>query len=295
MKSIVITGARGRIACTIESVISQLCGKVIRVSRTSGEGYFSYEDAFDGDVFREASVILHAAWSSVPATSQSHPGIEWRNDLPLLTKILKGPKPHATSKPLFVFLSSAGSVYGNAPGRPSLEEDMLAPIGWYGRGKAAAESLCRDFAKEFKIPMLILRVSNPYGLASQPNRPQGLIAAALQAAKSGTSLKVWGDGSASKDFLHIEDFGAAIVLAINGRMTGTYNVGYGSSHQVRYVLNTVERIVGKRLSLDYISAPPWDVTDSRVNCDAFRSNSGWKPTIDLEAGVRMCIDSQSES
>jgi UDP-glucose 4-epimerase len=295
MKTIVVTGARGRIACAVNSVMSQMNGNVIRVSRTSGDEYVSYEDAFEGDVFCEASVILHTAWSSVPATSESHPGIEWRNDLPLLTKILNSLKPHATSKPLFVFLSSAGSVYGNAPGRASLEEDKLDPIGWYGRGKAAAESLCRDFAKEFQIPMLILRVSNPYGLSSQPNRPQGLIAAALYAAKYGTALKVWGDGSASKDFLHTEDFGAALVLAINGRMTGTYNVGYGSSHLVRNVLNTVERIIGKRLSLDYISAPSWDVTDSRVNCNAFRSNSGWKPTIDLEAGVRMCIDSQSES
>jgi UDP-glucose 4-epimerase len=295
MSSIVITGARGRIAHSIGPTLDQSCGKVVRVSRTSGDECLSYEDAFDGDIFSEASVILHAAWSSVPSTSETHPGIEWRNDLPLLTRIFNSTKHLAKSKPLVVFISSAGTVYGNAPGRASVESDKLAPIGWYGRGKVAAESLCMDFAKEFQIPLLMLRVSNPYGLSSQHNRPQGLIAAAMQAARSGEPLKVWGDGSAMKDFLHIKDFGLALVSAINGRMTGTYNVGYGRSHQVSHVLNTVERVVGKSLSLDYSPPPLWDVTDSRVNCDAFRSASQWRPTVDLELGIRLCEESEHDA
>jgi len=289
MSSIVITGARGRIAESICTNLEQECGELIRVSRTSGDGCLSHEDAFDGDVFREASVILHAAWSSVPATSESHPGIEWRNDLPFLVRILDSLKDCSKNKPLFVLLSSAGTVYGNAPGRASLEKDETRPIGWYGRGKVAAETLCNYYSEAFGIPLLILRISNPYGLSSHSNRPQGLISSALQSAKSGNPLRVWGDGSARKDFLHCSDLGHALSTAINSRMTGVFNVGYGSSHQVRDVLKIVEQIVGKNLNLDFTLAPHWDVTDSRVCCDSFFAATGWRPSIELEKGVSMCL------
>lgn len=295
MNRIVVTGARGRIAHSVSSTLAQQCGELVRVSRTSGEGCLSHEDAFDSDVYRQSSVILHAAWSSVPAISESHPGIEWKNDLPFLVRILDSLKEGGDNKPLFVLLSSAGTVYGNAPSRQSLEGDKTNPIGWYGRGKLAAEEVCGHFSEVFGIPLLILRITNPYGLLSHPNRPQGLISAALQAAKSGTPLKVWGDGSAMKDFVHCKDLSEALARAINSRITGVYNVGYGRSHQVRNVLKTIEQILGRKLLMEYTPAPKWDVTDSRVNCEAFRSVTGWSPCIDLETGVRMCVDSDSKS
>ena len=288
---LVITGARGRIARSIVELLGKDCPEIVRVSRTSGEGCLSHEDAFDSDVFGNSSVILHAAWSSVPATSESHPGIEWRNDLPFLARILESLKDCGDEKPLFVLLSSAGTVYGNATGRPSLESDPPGPIGWYGRGKVAAETLCRHFADAYGIPLLILRVSNPYGLLSQHNRPQGLISAALHAARGGMPLKVWGDGSALKDFLHCRDLAKALSLAFRARLTGVYNIGYGKSHRVLEVLEMVERAIGRKLDLDFIPAPRWDVTDSRVDCESFFSAVNWRPSIDLETGVRKCVES----
>ena len=292
MGSIVITGAKGRIAAAISSTIEQKCGEIISVSRASGEGHLSHEDAFNGDVFKRASVILHCAWSSVPATSESHPGIEWQNDLPLLVRILNTLKDGGEHKPLFIFLSSAGTVYGNSPGRANIEVDISRPIGWYGRGKVAAETLCDHFAKDFGIPLLILRISNPYGFAIRPNRPQGIISVALEAAKSGNTLRIWGDGSAKKDFLHCKDLADALALAINRRITGVFNLGYGFSHQVNDVLKIVERMTGKTLDVNFTPAPTWDVSDSRVNCDAFRAATEWRPSIDLEKGVHLCVETQ---
>lgn len=291
MNLMVITGSGGRIARSITPILLQDNCEVVKVSRTAGEGFISNEDAFEGDVFSGASVILHAAWSSVPATSEYHPGIEWKNDLPFLAKILEALKDCGDKKPLFVLLSSAGTVYGNAPGRPSLESDAPGPIGWYGRGKVAAETLCHHFAEAYGIPLLILRVSNPYGLLSKQNRPQGLISAALHAARIGMPLKVWGDGSATKDFLHCTDLASALSFAINKRLEGVFNVGYGESHRVSEVLDLVEKSAGQTLSRDFISPPAWDVTDSRINCNAFCMATGWKPTIDLEQGIKMCVDS----
>ncbi len=290
-ESIIITGARGRIAQSISKIVEDNFRNIVKISRTSGDGYISHNDAVESDLFKGASVIIHTAWSSVPLISETHPGIEWKNDLPYLAEVLNIIKDTSKPKPLFIFLSSAGTVYGNALGRASLESDTTNPIGWYGRGKVAAEKLCSHFADAFEIPLLILRVSNPYGFQLTCNKPQGLIAATLRAAKTGSLLKVWGDGSALKDFIHYQDFANAICLAINLKLTGLYNLGYGKSYKVNDVFSIIQEITKKKLLLDFEFKPSWDVTDSRINCDSLFDHTQWRANIDLVDGIQLCINS----
>lgn len=240
-----MTGARGRISRSISQSLENQCGPIIWISRTSGEGCISYEEAFEKNIFVDASAILHTTWSTEPATSESQPGIEWQSDLPLLAGILKSLKTTTHSKPRFILLSSGGTVYGNAISRSSIESDSPCPVGWYCRAKVAAESLCEHFLSSLGIPLLILRVSNPYGIISKSNRPQGLISAALESAKHNIPLKIWGDGSAIKDFLHCNDLADTICIAIKKPLTGIYNLGYGSSHRVKHVLNIIEKVIEK--------------------------------------------------
>lgn len=269
------------------------CGEVVRVSRTASDDCLSYEDAFDGDVFTRASVIVHCAWSSVPSLSENHPGMEWRNDLPLLSKVLAGLRG-LNDPPLFVFLSSAGTVYGNATDRPSEEDSPLNPIGWYGRAKVAAEELCRHFQAASKIPMLILRVSNPYGMTASAHRPQGIVAAAIHALASGEPLTVWGDGSAEKDYLHIADLRMAMVAMIRRRLTGCYNVCRGKSHTVADVLARISALAGRTLPVRHVDGPAWDVVTSRVSGSKLRRAIGWEATIPLDEGIQRCMAGISE-
>ncbi len=288
-----LTGSRGRLARALAPSLASACGDVVRVSRTAADDCLSYEDAFDGDVFTRASVIVHCAWSSVPSLSENHPGMEWRNDLPLLSKVLAGLRGHK-EPPLFVFLSSAGTVYGNSTDRPSDEDSPLNPIGWYGRAKVAAEELCRHFHATSEIPMLILRVSNPYGMTTSAHRPQGIVAAAIHALASGEPLTVWGDGSAEKDYLHIDDLRAAIVAVVQRRLTGCYNVCRGKSHTVADVLNRISTLAGRPLPVRHVDGPAWDVVTSRVSGLKLRHAIGWEATIPLNEGIQRCMSCFSE-
>jgi UDP-glucose 4-epimerase len=283
-KPIVITGARGRLAQALAPVLADRCGEVVQVSRTGDNSCLCYEDAFEGDVFSSASVIIHSAWSTVPSLSESHPGLEWRNDLPLLSRLLDSLN-HLKEKPTFVFISSAGTVYGNALGDPSQEDSPLLPIGWYGRGKVAAEALCRHFEESFKIPFLTLRVSNPYGMSTKAHRPQGILAAAKHAMESGQPLTVWGDGSAQKDYLHIDDFCDAMVTVINQKLMGVYNLCHGSSHSISEVLAKIALVVGQPVPLRYTEGPSWDVTHSRVSGMKLQSATGWNAKVFLDEGI----------
>jgi UDP-glucose 4-epimerase len=288
---IVVTGARGRISQAILPALRSEFHEVIAVSRTSGSDYISYEDAIDGDIFTSASVIVHGGWSTVPILSESHPGIEWRQDLPLLSVLLESISKLSSKAPRFIFLSSAGTVYGPAINNPSKETDQPAPIGWYGRAKVAAESLMFDFASSRKLDCLSLRISNPYGIGNYYNRPQGIISAVLRAAKKNEAVKIWGDGSALKDYIHIEDLIEGMIRVIKGNDTGILNLCSGESHSVLDIISTIEVETGTRVPLEFSPAPNWDVRYSRVCSNLFRQKNGWKPSITLTQGIRKCLES----
>ena len=284
---IFITGGRGRLASLLAGYFRGGAFETTLFSRTPGDGLHPLADLLQGEVVGQAACVVHLAWSTLPAVAERNPGLSQREDLPLLEGLLTRIGAQAPQRrPLFVFFSSGGAVYGNAPGRPSREDDPCRPIGEYGRAKLAAERLIIEHATRLGIPATILRVSNPYGYAVPPERQQGLIPHAIRCARSGQPLARWGDGSARKDFLHCSDLLAALELVVARRLSGTFNLAAGESHTVSEVLGLVERITGRRIALAPAPAPAWDVHDSLLDCSKFRTATGWQPRIPLAEGIR---------
>jgi UDP-glucose 4-epimerase len=232
-----------------------------------------------------AGALLHLAWSTLPATSEQSPGQEEREDLPRLEKLL-AMLASLPTRPHFVFFSSGGTVYGNAPGRPNTEDDPCHPIGRYGRAKVAAEEMIRAAAAKHDLPCAILRISNPYGYPVPSGRVQGIIPHAIRAATEGRTLTLWGDGHARKDFIHYTDFLAALRRVLASRLTGTFNLGAGESHSVTEILDLVARHTGRKIATTTTPAPSWDVQDSRLDISRFKAATGWSPRTSLDEGIR---------
>jgi UDP-glucose 4-epimerase len=231
--------------------------------------------------------VLHLAWSSLPATSEQHPGIEQREDLPQLENLLGALAAcPQSSRPHLVFFSSGGTVYGNAPERPNREEDACRPVGRYGQAKLEAERLILRHAAGAGLGCTLLRISNPYGYPVPKSRAQGLIPHALRCAMEGQPLTLWGDGSARKDFLYYTDFLSALEAVLVQRPAGVFNLGAGESHRVDEVIRTVEAEVGRPVALQPVPAPGWDVHDSRLDNARLRAATGWSPQVILADGIR---------
>jgi UDP-glucose 4-epimerase len=287
MQRIAVTGGRGRLASLIADYLAPPSHRLMLFSRTPGQGFRALDDLARPEVLAETDVILHLAWSSLPATSEQTPGIEQNHDLPYLGNMLDtlARAPGAQSRH-FVFFSSGGTVYGNAPGRPNIESDPCTPIGRYGRAKREAELIVERFAREHALPCTILRIANPYGYPVPKSRAQGLIPHALRCATEGQPLSLWGDGTARKDFLYYTDFLSGLAAVLQQRLTGTFNLGAGESHQVREVLDLIENQTGTAINLCFTPAPAWDVHDSRLDCTRLATVSGWRPLVSLEEGIR---------
>ncbi|MCF7689145.1 MAG: NAD-dependent epimerase/dehydratase family protein [Cephaloticoccus sp.] len=286
-QTISMTGGRGRLASLVSDHFRAPAYNVKPYSRTAGPGFTALESLLEPDVLATAGTIFHLAWSSLPATSEKHPGIEQTHDLPFLDRLLTALATNPeTRKTRLVFFSTGGAVYGNAPGRANHEGDPCHPIGAYGRFKLAAEQMINERAPRDGLTCTVLRISNPYGYPVPPSRAQGLIPHALRCSVSNQPFNLWGDGTTRKDFLYYTDFLSALELVMAAHLTGTYNLCAGRSHQISEVIKRVETEAGHPITQVHTPAPAWDVHDSRLTNAKFRAATGWQPQVDLAEGIR---------
>jgi UDP-glucose 4-epimerase len=286
-KRLVVTGGRGRLAALIADHFRAPRHRVKLYSRGEGGGFHALDELTTTPVLAETDTLLHLAWSTLPATSEQRPGTEHREDLPRLEQLLTklGALP-ASQRPHFIFFSSGGAVYGNAPGRPSLETDPCQPIGRYGRAKLAAEELIHRAVAQHGLPCAILRITNPYGYPVPSGRVQGIIPHAVRAAVEGRPLTLWGDGHARKDFIYHTDFLSALEEVVAGRLTGTFNLGAGESHSINEIIALVEAHTGRKIATQVTPGQAWDVQDSRIDIRRLTTATGWSPQVSLSEGIR---------
>ena len=289
---IAVTGGRGRLATLLADHfrapahdVALFSSHIALFSRAGGSGFRPLAEL--NSALPTVNVVLHLAWSTLPATSETGGGTEWQNDLPALEALLQAAAAlPAAQRPHFIFFSTGGAVYGDAPGRPSVETDVCRPIGWYGKAKRAAEELIERYAAQHGLPCAILRISNPYGYPVPKSRLQGIIPHAVRCAVEGQPLSLWGDGHARKDFIYHTDFLSALERVIALRLTGTYNLGAGESHTVREVIALIEEHTGRKIALTFQPAASWDVQDSRLDTRRIVAATGWRPQVSLDEGIR---------
>jgi UDP-glucose 4-epimerase len=280
---IAITGARGRLARVLRGHFAAAGDEVLAFSRYADEAHASLEDLPALLEWGEVDAVLHLAWSTVPATAEQMPGVEQREDLPLLSSLLSALR--GRGRPHFVFFST-GAVYGEPrPGQVFSEHDTPTPKGRYAAGKVAAEKMTEEFRGTHGVKSCVLRVTNPYGFAQGQQSKQGVIPAMLVAAKNKTEFTAWGTGDALKDYLHIDDLCVAVDVAVRNRLAGIFNVAAGASLSLNEVAAMVEAASGRPLKIRHIEAQPWDVQGGRYSNEAFVGATGWSPRVDFAEGL----------
>jgi len=295
---IFITGGRGRLAKSLSPLLRQQGHHIQTFSRNADSQNLPLAGLGRELEIHPADVVLHLAWSTVPATAELEPGTEWREDLPLLsqivTQLLRLKKAKGRS-PLLIFFSSC-SIYGNGKmTRPFRETDPANPIGWYARGKVEAEKLLSYHHEVNGLPLLILRISNPYGFGQDAKTLQGVIPALFKAVVSQKPFRQWGDGNAVKDFLHIEDLSGALQQCLIQRTQGIFNLCSGESISLRMLIRKIEKDLGLKLHVQREKTKSWDVTHAAYSSRRIRKLTGWAPRISLEEGLKICREAVAAS
>ena len=183
---------------------------------------------------------------------------------------------------------STDEVYGHVKEGRSREEDRLAPRSPYAASKAGGDVLVNAYHTSFGLPTLITRGSNTYGPYQFPEK---IIPLFITNALEDLPLPIYGDGSAVRDYLHVDDHVSAIARVLwKGEPGSVYNVGAGSEISGVQVADSVLRLLGKPGSLKrFVKDRPGH--DYRYALDARRLRTlGWEPQVKFADGMRLTVE-----
>jgi len=191
---------------------------------------------------------------------------------------------------------STDEVYGNAEApdgtsRPSLETDTLKPLSPYAASKASADRLAFSYWATYALPVVITRCSNNYGPYQYPEKQLPLF---ITNALNDRHLPVYGNGSATRDWIHTSDHCRALDLLlhapteiVNGNV---FNVGTGDE---RSVLNNAQLILDllekPHNLIRFVHDRPGHVRRHAVNTQKIRDTLGWESLISFEQGIAETI------
>jgi UDP-glucose 4-epimerase len=138
---------------------------------------------------------------------------------------------------------------------------------------------------------LSLRISNPYGEGQRAVRGQGVVAAAMQHAMTGDVMPIWGDGTIERDFIHVVDVASAFAVAASHRTSlSALNIGSGKGTSIKALLAMVEAAVGRPVRADYRHGRVVDVHRNVLDVEQAFAQLGWRPQIQLQAGLDRTAD-----
>jgi dTDP-glucose 4,6-dehydratase len=183
-------------------------------------------------------------------------------------------------------LVSSDEVYGPLKSVPNREEDRVAPHSLAAGARAAAEMLATAYHSQYSVPVLITRAGAAYGPRQPINQPvAGFIASAL----SGEHVVIDGDGSATRDYMHVDDHVAAIARVMwKGEPGSVYNIGAGVQISGSQLADAILHQCGKPSSLKRHTKerPAWSYA-----IDTRRMRPlGWEPLVRFADGLRLTVD-----
>jgi UDP-glucose 4-epimerase len=291
--TIVILGAAGFIGRHLSETFARTGATVVAATRApamfSHPGIRNAVAAYDnaGDfarVIADAESVIHAASSTTPGSTAAKPQLEGnlRTTLGLIEALQDARGTRV------VFLSSGGTLYGDRE-LPAREDDPLRPRSYHGAGKAAAEHFLHAWATQYAGTAILLRPSNVYGPGQPARRGFGIIPAAFDCALHGLPLTLWGDGSAVRDYLFVDDLVSLCASSLATPMAPgahVFNAASGEAVALDTLLDRIEAATGRTLQRQFTPARAVDVRSITVDTSAARSTFGWAPATTLEEGLR---------
>ncbi len=307
--TVLVTGGAGYIGChTVRALRAQRRDVVVLDSLETG-----YEaailgaplvvgDIADVELVRrvvagyDVDSVIHFAGYKNAGESMQVPGKYFRNNVVGTARLLEAIEDSAVHR--FVFSGSC-SVYGTPARLPVAEDAPLQPESPYGQSKLMSEQMLRWYGQRAGLQWMSLRYFNASGASADAvigediSVTLNLVPLVMKAALGlRPPVQVFGtdfptpDGTAIRDYIHVEDLADAHVLALEHLETGgesaAVNLGTGTGSSVKHVIEATEDVIGRPVPAEYVGRRAGDPSavwaDNRFAADLL----GWKPRYGLD-------------
>jgi len=182
--------------------------------------------------------------------------------------------------------------YGRIEENPVNENHPQKPLTPYSLNKSAAENLYLFYNRVYGIPVISLRISNPYGPRGQMKHYKyGIVNWFIRQAMEGNDINIYGSGEQLRDYIYIDDLVDLFVkVAMTPKAEGNvFNSGSGIGVPFKNMVKTVINIV-KSGHINYI---PWpedyvhiETGDYVSDISKIKSVINWKPKVDIVEGIK---------
>ena len=258
------------VADSIDFIVGDLCDPIVA------------ERAVDG-----IEIVFHlAALPSVPRSLKDPWGSHDAN-VNATVRLLEASRAAGVRR---VVYSSSSSVYGDTPTLPKVETMEPLPRSPYAASKLSSEQYVLSYARGGLVEGVALRYFNVFGPRQSPfSAYAAVIPLFLQAAATGTSVTVYGDGEQTRDFTYVANVVQANLRAASAPAEVAsgwpVNVGAGQRTSLNMMLDLAREVTGVDIPAEYKPPRAGDVRDSLASLDRTSRLIGYNPTIDLREGL----------
>jgi UDP-glucose 4-epimerase len=184
-----------------------------------------------------------------------------------------------------VLASTGGALIGDAT-PPVSERSLPKPISPYGASKLAGEGYAHAFAKTYAVRTVAIRFGNVYGPWCA--RKRGVLNVFFESIHSGAPLIIYGDGSSSRDYVHVDDISSALQLALEKDVPGgtVLHAASGVETSVADLAGLCRQAAGvPGHPIEYRPKRAGEVGRNFASYDLANQMLGYTPSVPREAGI----------
>lgn len=294
---VLVTGGCGFIGANLVRMLLDKGQQVIVFDNLS-KGNRDYIDGLDvtfieGDIRDTAALgaalagagrVVHLAACGSVVESVEDPQTNFEMNVVGTFNVLNQAVKHHIGK--LVFSSTGGALIGDAI-PPVNEQSLPKPISPYGAGKLCAEAYCHAFSKSYGINTVCTRFANVYGPYS--DHKSGVINQFFRKITQGEPLIIYGDGSSTRDYIHVSDLCNGITRALLNEdvKNDVIHLASGRETSLRQLADLMIRISGKSdHPVEYRDKRTGEVDRNFARYDYAKKVLGFEPQYTLEDGLQ---------
>ena len=266
-------------------------------------GYLGTEDNVDDgveyvgrsvvedDLPTDVDVVFHLAALSSYAMHEDDPTTGARVNVEGFVNVVEQAREDGCET---VVYASTSSIYGDRT-EPSPEDMDVEVQTGYEASKLARERYAEYFHNHYDMSMAGMRFFSVYqgmeeGAEEHKGEYANLIAQFADDIANGRRPEIWGDGTQTRDFTHVDDIVRGLELAADHELTGIYNLGTGEQYSFNTLVERLNEALGTDIDPVHEDNPiPEEiyVHDTMADASKMYEATGWEPQISFDEGVEL--------
>lgn len=189
----------------------------------------------------------------------------------------------------FLFASTGGAIYGEQDIFPADESHPIRPCSPYGLDKFLFENYLHYYYRKGSFDVVSLRYANVYGPRQNPHGEAGVVAIFIDKLLLNETPIINGDGKQKRDFVYVKDIAAANIAALNLKGDYVLNLGTEKEIDINQLYHLIAAAMNTHKKAAHGPAKEGEQRRSVITYQQANKVLGWKPTVDIEKGIRETV------